>query len=250
MSSRSQKITIGLTAALIATGVGSYVAYNEGLARQRGFSNWSEQSTAERAGITTGLERSQKIQIDAQRRKDEAAMEERRQALAIEEKQRKERAALFEMLRTVDKTPFWQKKSFASLKEAYGVINDFKLADNLLIAAMEKNPSAEERRLIETVQQKVAAGRRASYPSLRAAFGQFTQDMLRSDDFKVRVMGTRNETLSIYHKAFALSSSIQTTHEKMLTSLQDFNFQRACYSFTGSVGAKNTCYPVVTTTAP
>jgi hypothetical protein len=218
MSSRSQKLAVGLTAALIVIGIGAYVAYNEGL-------EWRE-----------------KQQSDARRREEDAAIEERRQALAVEEKQRKERASLFEMLRTVDKTPFWQKNSFASLKEAYGVINDFKLADSLMIATMEKNPSTDERRLIETVQQKVAAGRRASYPSLRAAFGRFTQDTLRPDGFKVRVAGARNEVLNVDHKAFALSSSVQHAHDKMLAALQDFNFQRACYS-SASVGANNTCFP-------
>src|SRR5207302_2439735 len=107
MSPRSQKVAFGLAAALIVAGVGFYVAYNEERARQRGFSNWSEQSTAERSGITTGSEWRQKIENDAQRREEEAAEREKkaaeevsRQALAVEEKQRKDRASLFEMLRT------------------------------------------------------------------------------------------------------------------------------------------------------
>ena len=154
------------------------------------------------------------------------------------------------MLRAVDKTPFWQKKSYSSLKEAYGVINDFKLVDNLMIAAMEKDPSAQEGRLIESVQKKVAEGRRVSYPFLRSAFGNFFRDLSGDYNFKTRVVGKRNEVLNLYHKSFALNRNIQTVHQEILKYMQDFNFQRACYAWIDSLRTENTCYPVVSAAAP
>jgi len=89
---------------------------------------------------------------------------------------------------------------------------------------------------------------RTSFPVLRTAFGQFAQEMLRADDFKVRIGGTRNEVLNVYHASFVRNRGIQTAHEKILNYLQDFNFQRACYGWRDS--AERTCYPVASTAAP
>jgi hypothetical protein len=243
-------ITIGLCAvtALGAAGIGLYVDDQE--AKKEGFTDIFEKHLAQKQGFKDKFEWQEHLATEQRRLANERAEAEKKLAAIEEEKNQKKRADLFKAVSLALSTPMEHDRAYNNLKQAYGAINDFKLADQIVVSAREAKPSNDERKSIDRLEKKIKDGRRFSFPLLRAFFERYAAQELWSNDFKVRVSGQRKENIQFIHHSFALNKNKQTAHEQAAQALRDFNFRKACYSWSESLFAEQTCYAVTSWDAP
>lgn len=241
-------VSLCVVASLSAAGVGLY--FDDQKAKTEGFASIFEKTSARNQGFKNKAEWQEHLALEEHRLATERAEAQKRHTALEEEQKQKKRADLFRAVNLALSTSMEHDRAYNSLSEAYGAINDFKLADNIVISAREASPSIDEKKLIDRLEKKVKDGRNFSFPILRAFFERYATRELWSNDFKVRVSGKRKENIQFIHHSFALNKNKQDAHEKLVQSLRDFNFRKACYAWSESSFAEQACYTVTSWDAP